>query len=111
LFGTHHKRPFRILAAYVVGEWAAEYGGLRSADSDHRRLSPTLRGYLDTWQPRQRRTAGLQAGLFNRLDTLAQAHPEWEEYDLLTHVLAALHLITRAIGSPKATPVARSSRS
>jgi hypothetical protein len=57
-----------------------------------RTLSPVLEGFLATWQPRQRRTAGMQAVLFNRIYTLARAHLEWADYDLLTHVLAVLHL-------------------
>ncbi len=61
--------------------------------SGHRSLSPTLAAFLQDWQPRQRKTAGYQAMLFNRLDALSRAHPEWADYDLLTHVLGALHLI------------------
>jgi len=63
------------------------------AQAGSRSLSPALAGFLEGWQPRQRRTAGFQAMLFNRLDTLARAHPEWDGYDLLTHALGALHLI------------------
>jgi hypothetical protein len=59
----------------------------------HRSLSPTLAAFLQDWQPRQRRTAGYQAMLFTRLDTLSRAHPEWADYDLMTHLLGALHLI------------------
>lgn len=77
----------------MVGREAADPAGISPSDSGRYQLSPTLRAYLSTWQPRQRRTAGLQAALFNRLDTLARAHPEWESYDLLTHVLGAMHLI------------------
>ncbi|MGW4325862.1 hypothetical protein ACWEKR_08235 [Nocardia sp. NPDC004573] len=63
------------------------------ADVGPSALSSTLAGFMDSWQPRQRRTAGYQSMLFGRLDTLARAHPEWANYDLLTHTLAALHLI------------------
>ena len=59
----------------------------------HRSLSPTLAAFLQDWQPRQRRTAGYQAMLFTRLDALSRAHPEWADYDFLTHILGALHLI------------------
>lgn len=31
--------------------------------------------------------------LFTRLDALGRVHPEWAQYDLLTHMLAGLHLI------------------
>jgi hypothetical protein len=61
--------------------------------ASHRSLSPTLAAFLQDWQPRQRKTAGYQAMLFTRLDALSRAHPEWADYDLLTHVLGALHLI------------------
>lgn len=56
-------------------------------------MSPTLRTFMMTWQPRQRRTLGMLNGLLSRMQSIAQAHPEWAEYDLLTHLLAALHLI------------------
>lgn len=59
----------------------------------NRSLSPTLAAFLGDWQPRQRRTAGYQAMLFNRLDALSRVHPDWADYDLLTHALGALHLI------------------
>ncbi|WP_437312119.1 hypothetical protein [Sorangium sp. So ce388] len=45
------------------------------------------------WQPRQRRTLGMLNGLLSRLQAVANAHPAWADYDLLTHLLAALHLI------------------
>jgi hypothetical protein len=61
--------------------------------AENRSLSPALAEFLADWQPRQRKTAGYQAMLFNRLDALARAHPEWDDYDLLTHALGALHLI------------------
>lgn len=60
---------------------------------DGRTLSPALMGFMQSWQQRQRKTAGMQAALFNRIDSLSRAHPDWREYDLLTHTLAALHLI------------------
>jgi hypothetical protein len=60
---------------------------------DGRMLSPTLVGFMQSWQQRQRKTAGMQAVLFNRIDSLGRSHPEWREYDLLTHTLAALHLV------------------
>ena len=44
------------------------------------------------WQPRQRSTAGLLVELFDALGALRRAHPEWADYDLTTHLLAALHL-------------------
>lgn len=56
-------------------------------------LSPTLRAFMAGWQPRQRRTLGMLNGLLSRLQAVAHAHPEWASYDLLTHLLAALHLI------------------
>lgn len=56
-------------------------------------LSPTLRAFMGSWQPRQRRTLGMLNALLTRLQAVANAHPEWVDYDLLTHVLAALHLI------------------
>ena len=56
-------------------------------------LSPTLRAFMGSWQPRQRRTLGMLNALLTRLQAVANAHPEWADYDLLTHVLAALHLI------------------
>lgn len=56
-------------------------------------VSPTLRAFMAQWQPRQRSTLGMLNGLLSRLHTVAQAHPEWADYDLLTHLLAALHLI------------------
>lgn len=68
-------------------------GGEELPRAGSRSLSPALAAFLEGWQPRQRRTAGFQAMLFNRLDTLARAHPEWAGYDLLTHALGALHLI------------------
>lgn len=73
-------------------------GGIDDAEgllprAGSRSLSPALAAFLADWQPRQRRTAGFQAMLFSRLDTLARAHPEWDGYDLLTHALGALHLI------------------
>ena len=58
-----------------------------------RRVSDALAAFLVSWQPRQRRTAGLQSVLFTRLHNLLGAHAEWRHYDLLTHALAALHLI------------------
>ena len=58
-----------------------------------RPLSPALAGFLTTWQPRQRRTAGMLATLFVRLDAMSRVHPEWARYDLTTHLLAALHLV------------------
>jgi hypothetical protein len=57
------------------------------------RLSPTLQAFMTAWQPRQRRTLGMLNGLLSRLQAVCNAHPEWAEYDLLTHLLAALHLI------------------
>lgn len=45
------------------------------------------------WQPRQRRTLGILNAVLVRLQAVANAHPEWERYDLLTHLLAALHLV------------------
>jgi hypothetical protein len=72
-------------------------GGIDDAEGlprvGSRSLSPALAAFLEDWQPRQRRTAGFQAMLFGRLDTLARAHPEWDGYDILTHALGALHLI------------------
>jgi hypothetical protein len=56
-------------------------------------LSPTLRAFMSDWQPRQRRTLGMLNGLLSRLQAVSHAHPEWASYDLLTHLLAALHLI------------------
>jgi hypothetical protein len=56
-------------------------------------VSPTLRAFMTGWQPRQRRTLGMLNGLLGRLQSVAQAHPEWADYDLLTYLLAALHLI------------------
>lgn len=56
-------------------------------------ISPTLRAFLAEWQPRQRRTLGMVHGLLSRLQAVANAHAEWAKYDLLTHLLAALHLI------------------
>ena len=56
-------------------------------------VSPTLRAFMAGWQPRQRRTLGMLDGLLGRLQSVAQAHAEWADYDLLTHLLAALHLI------------------
>ncbi|XXX76102.1 hypothetical protein WMF30_51485 [Sorangium sp. So ce134] len=56
-------------------------------------LSPTLRAFMAGWQPRQRRTLGMLNGLLSRLEAVAHAHAEWASYDLLTHLLAALHLI------------------
>lgn len=35
----------------------------------------------------------MQAVVFRRVDGLERAHPEWVGYDLITHVLGALHLI------------------
>ncbi|MET8160347.1 hypothetical protein ABZT47_28645 [Sphaerisporangium sp. NPDC005289] len=35
----------------------------------------------------------MQALLFNRIDSLGRVHPEWASYDLITHTLAALHLV------------------
>lgn len=58
-----------------------------------RPLSPTLRTFMAGWQPRQRRTLGMLSGLLSRLQAVAHAHAEWANYDLLTHLLAALHLI------------------
>jgi hypothetical protein len=55
-------------------------------------LSGTLRAFMADWQPRQRVTAGLLAALFDALGALRRAHPEWADYDLHTHLLAALHL-------------------
>lgn len=73
-------------------------------------LSDQLRGFLSMWQPQQRRTAGLQAALFVRLDAVRRHHPEWQHYDLLTHALAALHVVIendRLIGGrPRAALVA-----
>src|SRR5438094_8733569 len=56
-------------------------------------VSPTLRAFMAGWQPRQRRSLGMLYALLSRLQTVGQAHPEWANYDLLTHILAALHLI------------------
>lgn len=56
-------------------------------------LSPTLRAFLSGWQPRQRRTLGMLNAVLVRLQAVANAHPDWEAYDLLTHLLAALHLV------------------
>uniref|UniRef100_UPI003F497CB8 hypothetical protein n=1 Tax=Streptomyces sp. CA-136453 TaxID=3240050 RepID=UPI003F497CB8 len=56
-------------------------------------LNEQLRGFLDQWQARQRRTAGLQAALFVRLEGLRRIHREWDAYDLITVLLAALHLV------------------
>jgi hypothetical protein len=56
-------------------------------------LSPALRGFLNDWQPRQRRTLGMLNAVLVRLQAVVNAHPEWAEYDLLTHLLAALHLV------------------
>lgn len=60
---------------------------------DGREPSAALRGFVDSWHQRQRKSAGMMAVLFNSIDDLSRAHPEWREYDLLSHVLAALHLI------------------
>ncbi|MFF8531668.1 hypothetical protein ACN6K9_002543 [Streptomyces sp. SAS_267] len=56
-------------------------------------LNEQLQGFLDQWQSRQRRTAGLQAALFVRLDALRRTHREWDDYDLITVLLGALHLV------------------
>jgi hypothetical protein len=55
-------------------------------------LSATLQAFMADWQPRQRVTTGLLAALFDALGALRRAHPEWADYDLNTHLLAALHL-------------------
>lgn len=55
-------------------------------------LSETLRGFLESWQQRQRRTAGLQAVLFRKIDNL-RLRPEWSVYDVISHTLGALHVI------------------
>ncbi len=56
-------------------------------------MPATLRGFLHSWQPRQRRTLGMLNAVLVRLQAVGSAHPEWEGYDLLTHLLAALHLV------------------
>ncbi len=56
-------------------------------------VSSTLRDFLRGWQPRQRRTLGMVNALLARLQAVSNAHPEWSRYDLLTHLLAALHLV------------------
>jgi hypothetical protein len=56
-------------------------------------LSPALRAFMAEWQPRQRRTLGMVHGLLSRLQAVANAHAEWAKYDLMTHLLAALHLV------------------
>ncbi|MFI1488046.1 hypothetical protein [Streptomyces sp. NPDC020747] len=56
-------------------------------------LSQQLQGFLNQWQTRQRRTAGLQAALFVRLDALRRTHHSWGDYDLITVLLGALHLV------------------
>ncbi|MGW6739365.1 hypothetical protein ACWGDX_01260 [Streptomyces sp. NPDC055025] len=56
-------------------------------------LNEQLQGFLDQWQVRQRRTAGLQAALFVRLDALRRSHRGWDDYDLITVLLGALHLV------------------
>lgn len=56
-------------------------------------VNPTLRAFMAGWQPRQRRTLGMLNGMLGRLQSVAQAHPQWADYDLLTYLLAALHLI------------------
>ncbi|MFF5985399.1 hypothetical protein ACFY78_41890 [Streptomyces olindensis] len=55
-------------------------------------LNEQLKGFLGQWQARQRRTAGLQAALFVRLDALRRSH-RWDDYDLITVLLGALHLV------------------
>jgi hypothetical protein len=57
-----------------------------------RGLSETMQGFLESWQPRQRRTAGYQAVLFRKIDNL-RLRPEWAEYDVISHTLGALHAI------------------
>lgn len=56
-------------------------------------LSPTLREFLRSWQPRQRISLGMLAALITRLQAVINVHADWAEYDLWTHLLAALHLI------------------
>jgi hypothetical protein len=56
-------------------------------------ISAALRAFLAGWQPRQRRTLGMLHALLVRLQSIGNAHPEWEGYDLLTHLLGALHLV------------------
>lgn len=56
-------------------------------------LSETLRAFLANWQPRQRRTLGMLNAMLVRLHALGSAHPDWNGYDLLTHLLGALHLL------------------
>ncbi len=56
-------------------------------------VGPNLGAFLKGWQPRQRRTLGMLNSILTRLHDVAGAHPEWAGYDLLTHLLAALHLV------------------
>lgn len=61
--------------------------------SDGRDLSPTLVGFIDTWHQPVRKSAGMMAALFGKIDALANAHPDWRGYDLISHVFACIHVI------------------